>query len=63
MKSLSLIPFDLVGFVDSFPGHDPLNSDRMRDFDSETLFYLVLCLHFTEKYANFQSVFSSCREK
>ena len=42
MKSLSLIPFDLVGFVDPFPDRDSLNSDRMRDFDSETLFYLIL---------------------
>ena len=38
MKSLSLIPFDLVGFIGPFPNHDPLNSDRMRDFDSETPF-------------------------
>ena len=49
MQILSLIPFDLVGFVDPFPGRDPLNSDRMRDFDSEILFYLLLWFHFTEK--------------
>ena len=32
-----------------FPDHDPRNSDRMRDFDSETLFYLIPWFHLQKK--------------
>ena len=49
MRNLSLVPFDLVGFIGPFPNHDPLNSDRMRDFDSETPFVFDSLIPFYRK--------------